>query len=122
MEKSARKRQNDISNSIYVSAIVCNPLEDERLVAEKSDGNGGRKKKKREKRREGRRRLGRYTIWVSASVVGNDAGRRRGSVTWRRNCYAMAAPIKDNSHLPFRFHHFLSNNPVIANYTYFLIA
>lgn len=74
---------------------------------------------KREKRREGRRRLGRYTIWVSASVVANDAGRRRGSVTWRRNCYAMAAPLKDNSHLPYRFHHFLSNKE--SNNLFFLL-
>lgn len=40
----------------------------------------------------------RGTIWVSASNAGTGTGtgtdveRRRGSVTWRRNCYDMAVP------------------------------
>lgn len=52
---------------------------------------------KGKKRREGERQTEgdegeQGTIWVSASNAGTDAERRRGSVTWRRNCYGIAVP------------------------------
>lgn len=73
IENSARKREKNIINSMNVSVAVCNSVEDERRKLrpreeQEKKGGGGKK-------RQGRRRLGRYTIWVSASVVGSDAVR-----------------------------------------------
>lgn len=116
IENSARKREKNISNSMNVSVAVCNSVEDERRkLRPREEHREG--KKKGGKKRQGRRRLGRYTIWVSASVVGSDAVRCWGSVTWRRNCYAMS--IKDNSHLPFQFLLFILNLSLLIIYIFF---
>ena len=83
LEKEVGGRGVNISNSIYVfGKSVCNPLDDERSGAGRkgtTGAGGGEEKEERETRREGRRRLGRYTIWVSASVVGNVEGSSLGA-------------------------------------------
>lgn len=57
-------------------------MDDERSDAGRKGATaaeGGEEKEERETRWEGRRRLGRYTIWVSASVVGNVEGSSLGA-------------------------------------------